>query len=244
MNKAPAFQFYVADYMRDTRCLSLAAKGAWTDCLCAMWFSSTRGEITYPLIGYARLFGCTVEQAEAVINELVEMQTCNRVTHGDGKVTLTNRRMQREAKEREQANNRQNKYRDRRKQNSNGASDGKSDAAVTLYSSSSSSTTISSNEENSGSSGGKPPAAANSPPVVPVKETLADYLLRKQLEFPHFDVQEIYDDFSEKCGSEKYRNLKNIPAHFDKWLETQQLEFVPENTSQPFVNPAIGKPIK
>jgi hypothetical protein len=103
--KAPAFQFYPGDWIQDTRVLSLAAKGAWIDILCAMWRSQTRGMITLPLIGYSRLIGATVDQTKSVISELVEMGvcdcriddenvTCNAdVTNCNGDVTLINRRM-------------------------------------------------------------------------------------------------------------------------------------------------------
>ncbi len=160
MNKAPAFQLYVADYMQDTRILSLAAKGAWMDCLCVMWRASTRGEITYPVIGYARIFGCTVEQAAAVIDELVEMQICDRVTHDDGKMTLTNRRMKREAKEREAANHRQKNYIDRKRRGNDTDDDGESDGEMTSLLQSSSSSSSSKGSGGSSRANGKPPPTA------------------------------------------------------------------------------------
>lgn len=137
--KAPAFQFYVADYMQDTRMISLAARGAWMDLLCTMWRSPTRGQVTSTIIGYARLFGCTVEQAKAVIDELSDAQVCNSVTDADGKVTLSNRRMMREAKERENANFRQKKYAEKRRRGNDAASDAHNDAGMTAPSSSTSS---------------------------------------------------------------------------------------------------------
>jgi uncharacterized protein YdaU (DUF1376 family) len=140
MAKAPAFQFYVADYMQDTRMVSLAARGAWMDLLCTMWRSQNRGQVTSTIIGYARLFGCTVEQAQSVIDELIESGVCNSVTERDGKVTLKNRRMSREAKGRENANIRQQKYRERHGDaGNNGTGDAQSNAEVTPPSSSSSS---------------------------------------------------------------------------------------------------------
>ena len=93
--KPPAFQFYVADYIRDTRVLSLAARGAWMDCLCQMWVAPVKGQLTLPVSGFARLFGCTNEQAQVVLSEIVDTGVGERVTLGDGKVTLTCRRMYR-----------------------------------------------------------------------------------------------------------------------------------------------------
>jgi hypothetical protein len=74
MAKMPAFQFYPGGWIQDTRLLSLAAKVAWIDILCALWRSQTRGSLTLPLMGWARLFGCTADQAAAVITGLVDMQ--------------------------------------------------------------------------------------------------------------------------------------------------------------------------
>lgn len=101
MSKLPAFQFYPGDWLQDTRPLSLAAKGAWIDLLCAMWRSQTRGSITLPMVGYSRLIGATVDQANSVIKELTDMHICDSVTLGNGDVTLQCRRMMREEKERE-----------------------------------------------------------------------------------------------------------------------------------------------
>jgi hypothetical protein len=111
MAKMPAFQFYPGDWIQDTRVLSLAAKGAWIDILCALWRSQTRGSLTLPLMGWARLLGCTADQAAAVITELVDMQICESnldeslsmgLLSGDRKekVRLESRRMLREENDR------------------------------------------------------------------------------------------------------------------------------------------------
>ena len=111
MAKMPAFQFYPGDWIQDTRILSLAAKVAWIDILCALWRSQTRGSLTLPLMGWARLLGCTADQAAAVITELVDMRICDSnldeslsrgLLSGDRKaeVRLECRRMTREEKDR------------------------------------------------------------------------------------------------------------------------------------------------
>lgn len=81
----------------------------------------------------------------------------------------------------------------------------------------------SSNEKEKGGGSGKPPPTAAE--SLPKNETLPDYLLRKQLDYPQFDVQKIYDEFVPLCGSAKYPKLKNSKQAFDKWLETQWEEF-------------------
>jgi hypothetical protein len=115
MGKAPADQFYFSDHLRDTRSLSLIAKGAWMDCLCDMWFSATRGRISKPIMGYARLFGCTAEQAKSALDEISELGVGNCVMESNGNVTISNRRMVREQKEREYNNYRVKKYRNKNK---------------------------------------------------------------------------------------------------------------------------------
>lgn len=144
MGKAPAFQFYPGDWMQDTRVLSLAAKGAWIDLLCAMWRSQTRGKLSLPWVGYARLIGASVEQTKAAIGELIDMQICDYDTDGNadcnGNVTLINRRMLREERERELTRCRVERHRNADvKRDCNGISNAK----VTPPSSTSSSTSTS-----------------------------------------------------------------------------------------------------
>lgn len=149
MGKPPAFQFYVLDWMRDTRILSLAAKGAWIDLLCAMWHSETRGKLSMSIKNYSRLIGATEEKTKAVIQELIDMKICDTITlplhvmdgnenvqKCNGDVTLINRRMVKEIKERELNRLRVRKFRkNRRNRECNGECNGN----VTPLSSSSSS---------------------------------------------------------------------------------------------------------
>jgi hypothetical protein len=191
-----------------------------------MWRSLTKGEITYPMIGYARLFGSTVEQAEVVINELVEMQICDSVTHGDGKVTLINRRMQREAKDRAQANNRQYKYRERQKHKNNEQGDGESDGKVMTYSSSSSSSAL----QNSGGgtrhvagsrgNGKPPPAAAESPPLTQTKSKAKEARLDAlQTKYPQHDVRKVREKYLRWCSDNQKEAKWEIFE--EKWLKTE-----------------------
>jgi hypothetical protein len=129
MGKNPAFQFYPGDWVQDTKPISLAAKGAWIDLLCAMWRSQTKGKLSLPMIGYARLLGASVEQTEVVIKELIDMQICNaevdgvsvRKTLGSQKpnsnLTLINRRMFREGISQENNRLRQKRFYDKQRPN-------------------------------------------------------------------------------------------------------------------------------
>lgn len=117
MGKLPFIQFYPGDWVQDTAALSLAAKGAWIDILCALWRSPTRGALTLNMVAWARIMRASVDQAKAVIDELVSTGTCDYVTLANSNVTLSNRRMIREEKERESTRLR---VRDFRKRKSNG----------------------------------------------------------------------------------------------------------------------------
>ena len=176
--KAPAFQFYPGDWMQDTRFLSLAAKGAWIDYLCAMWRAQTRGLLSLPWVGYSRLVGATVEQTKAVTAELVEMGICDAEIdeqpaspadvqrHTDGNLTLINRRMFREGKTRELANKRQQRYEERKKEDQGEETpDAKPDAKMTPPSSSSSSSS-SSKEKISPEQQGSGPVVFTSFPLI------------------------------------------------------------------------------
>jgi len=125
VGKNPAIQFYVGDWIQDTRSLSLAAKGAWIDMLCLMWRSQTRGKLTDDMVGWARVIGASVEQTEAVIAELVEKRICDTVTERNKKVTLICRRMYRDYKEKQYHAVRQQRYRNKN------PDDGESDSHVT-----------------------------------------------------------------------------------------------------------------
>lgn len=80
-------------YHRDTRELSLDAKGAWWDCLYKMRLSATRGRISMPLSSYARMFGSTAQKAQRVIAEIAQHGVGDLVVESDGSWTLINRRM-------------------------------------------------------------------------------------------------------------------------------------------------------
>jgi hypothetical protein len=91
--KRLVIKFSTADWMINTRPLSLAAKGAWIDLLCIMSNAQNRGVLQMSIEGYARVIGATAEQAGRVIAELIESNICDNFTEPDGRVTLISRRM-------------------------------------------------------------------------------------------------------------------------------------------------------
>ena len=53
----PYSKFFWGDYLRDTRMLSLEAKGAWMDILCHLSQLDEPGEAGYKIQSWARLLG-------------------------------------------------------------------------------------------------------------------------------------------------------------------------------------------
>ncbi len=100
MGKQPGFYFYTGDWLKDTRCLSLDARGAWLDLLCVLWESPTRGRISWPLTAYDRYFGTVKSQFEYSAAEIIEERAAvhigDKVTEANGKITGICRRMERD----------------------------------------------------------------------------------------------------------------------------------------------------
>jgi hypothetical protein len=107
----PAFQFYPADWSRDTGVLSASARGIWIDVLCVLWWQKNRGRGTFPVDGWARQTRCTASEFEAALSEFEATQTADVSRNGHGLVTLVSRRMVNDEKERQGASSRKRKER-------------------------------------------------------------------------------------------------------------------------------------
>lgn len=211
--KLPSFQFYPGDWVQDTRPLSLAAKGAWIDLLCAMWRSQTRGKLTLSMLGYSRVIGATVDQTTSVIAELTDMHVCDSVTESNGEITLINRRMLREEKQRESTRIRVKRFRnDDEKRDSN--------AYVTVPSSSSSSVSSSSLKDKDIAIAAKNAAPPSSPPKPPPKEKKPK---AGTIEFWQPLVDHISTTWAEKRGgkypwrAQDFKALKDACNAFKPW---------------------------
>jgi hypothetical protein len=138
----PWMKLFTEELDRDCRVLSLRARGAW------IWiFLDLRhhqGSRSLTLAEWARVIGASIEETDEAIHELIDMGICNtsvtQASRGDAlsqksdiksdaKVTLTCRRLAREAKAMNSHNIRQNRYRTRRKSDAPGDAPG--DAPVT-----------------------------------------------------------------------------------------------------------------
>ena len=73
--KAPAFQFYVKDWLSDPqlRMASPATRGIWIDCLCFMWSSPVRGSLQISRDNLARMTGASSEEIDRFVQEAVEV---------------------------------------------------------------------------------------------------------------------------------------------------------------------------
>jgi uncharacterized protein YdaU (DUF1376 family) len=140
MGKNPAFQFYPMDWMRDTGTLSLQAKGAWIDILCALWWSAERGVLSTSTAGWSRLIRASNDDVEDVIDEILTHKVADIKREPNGNITVVCRRMVRDEEYRQQ-----NAERQRRHYKSVTQLSRSNNAIVTVPSSSSSSSSSSKN---------------------------------------------------------------------------------------------------
>ena len=116
--KAPAFQFYPMDWMRDLEEHPLEVEGAWIRLVCKLWWSETRGALTRTLTQWSKVLRESEEktltllhylqvEGVATINPEINLENLN----GNGLVTIISRRMVREEKAREATRLRVQKHR-------------------------------------------------------------------------------------------------------------------------------------
>lgn len=112
MAKLPYMQFYPADYLRDTRCLSMASRGAWVDILCTLWNAKKRGQKTLSLEGWAGELGKPAAEVSLYLLDLESHEIGKFIHEKDEKITIICRRMVREDRTRRLALKRLHKHRD------------------------------------------------------------------------------------------------------------------------------------
>jgi hypothetical protein len=155
MGKNPAFQWYPADWLRDPelRMASLVSRGIWMDLLCHMWAARTRGELAGTVTQLAQLVGTGIEEIEHFISEAESLKFAD-VTIRNGEVTVRNRRMMREERDRQNNAKRQANFRARaeRTTEDNAEHNAFSNGGVTPPSSSSSSSSSSKKRDNTSES--------------------------------------------------------------------------------------------
>lgn len=93
--------------------LSPAARGIWMDLLCVMEQSNQAGGVCGYVDQLARVTRCSRDEMASALNEFEMVNTGDVQRHDDGRVTVINRRMAREAKELEDNRLRQQRFRER-----------------------------------------------------------------------------------------------------------------------------------
>jgi hypothetical protein len=108
MAKAPAFQFYVKDWMADLAEHPLEIEGAWCRFCAKAWLSETPGEVRYTLDQWARLWRVTAADALRILSYIIDEKIGDSDTDitefsrdSHGKIHLACRRMVREEKDKE-----------------------------------------------------------------------------------------------------------------------------------------------
>ena len=124
MAKAPAFQFYVRDWLSDSqlRRTSASTRGIWADLLCYMWDAPNRGELIVTRADLRKMTGASNREIARFITEAESIGFCDisvtchtNLTKNNTYVTLRNRRMYREEKDRISNKLRQRQCRERKR---------------------------------------------------------------------------------------------------------------------------------
>lgn len=92
MSKAPAFQFYPADWQRDLSEHPLEIEGAWIRICCALWWSDTPGTATKPLTNWARVLRVGEKKCKTIIEYLLNQKIADVVIQ-NSTITITSRRI-------------------------------------------------------------------------------------------------------------------------------------------------------
>jgi hypothetical protein len=117
--KAPAFQFYVRDWLADPqlRQATPTTRGIWIDLLCFLWESPSRGELELTANKLARMTGAMESEIFEFCAEAKELGFCDISVSNHINITVRNRRMWRDEKERKSNRKRQAEFRERQKNN-------------------------------------------------------------------------------------------------------------------------------
>lgn len=117
MCKYPYIQFYPADWIADTRILSLPARAVWLELILAMHQRGRTGTLTGTTERLAGLCGCSVPELTAALDELIATGTADMKRCSNGIVTVICRRLKNEETERENIKNRVRDFRAKRNSN-------------------------------------------------------------------------------------------------------------------------------
>ena len=124
MAKAPAFQFYVRDWLSDPllRQATPLSRGIWIDVLCFMWEADQRGKLETTPLKLSRMASASIDEVNHFLNELVDLEFGDILTENtppfpittqfcNEYVTIINRRMYADHKGKENTRLRVKKHR-------------------------------------------------------------------------------------------------------------------------------------
>lgn len=112
--KLPFVQLFTGDWLKDpaVSALSPAARGIWFDLICVMHEAGRSGVIAGNRAALSRLARCSTDELGSALNEFQMCGTCD-IEESNAVVTVTNRRMKREADQRKQGAERVADFRER-----------------------------------------------------------------------------------------------------------------------------------
>ncbi len=203
--KYPYIPLYTGDWRKSTdiQFSSLAARGLWLELLIAMHENDRSGEISGTPEQFARLVGCSADEFMLLINEL----NCNKVANvifcnkeNNTIVTVINRRMKREYKDRILTRERVKKHRKNKKKN------GKCNTDVTGIEPDS---TIESEIENE---------IDNKKSLKYLEDNIESFIES----FKNIDVEFELDKFKDWMKS-KGKRYKDYSAAFRNWLRNESI---------------------
>lgn len=183
MGKAPATQWFFKDWLSDVELQksSSSTRGIWSNALAFMWQAKERGKISGDKDMLVRMLNSNTVEFELFILEADENKFCDieriKNNHGNEIMTITNRRMFREEKEKKLHRERQLRYKERK---SNTPADAKDDDKMTPPSPSASPFPTANNKKKRSKS------HCEDPPNPHVKEFIDFYFqeFKKRFEYP------------------------------------------------------------
>jgi len=117
MSKTPAFQFYPADWALDLEEHPLEIEGAWIRIIGRLWRSDTRGKMSKTLTQWSRILSRILRVTEDKALEILRYIQKEKIgdissdlTEPNGYITVINRRMVRDEKDRENNRKRQQRH--------------------------------------------------------------------------------------------------------------------------------------
>ena len=117
--KMPWIKWFTGDYLRDpcVSALSPAARGIWMDFLCVMNEADRSGVIVGSRAMLSRLTRCSTDELSSALNEYQLCGTAQVTEDSNGRVTVINRRMKRDADRRKSGAIRQERFREKQSGN-------------------------------------------------------------------------------------------------------------------------------